>query len=167
MAHSKVLVVENDPDFAEIICEAGALLSCDAVVAMRADEALKVAREDMPEIIILGHLELRGEASRLRTLLKGDEKANAIPILVVDVAQENANRSGWRRDEGMMDTEYYLQRPISSAELAMHIGKMLAKEETLGVEAFLRKERCLRNSLLATRFDSRKAQQFTRMRTLY
>lgn len=69
----QVLVVDDYPDAASLLCELLALLGCTCRAALSGEEALAIAREQRPELVILdiGLPDLSGYevAPRLRELL--------------------------------------------------------------------------------------------------
>jgi methylenetetrahydrofolate reductase (NADPH) len=73
------------------------------------EEAIKKAKEETPDAIILGYMEPRGSAFKLHSELREGWLTKNIPLLVVDINSDEHTRKGWRREEGMMmDAENYI-----------------------------------------------------------
>ena len=72
----QVLVVDDYPDAAALLCDLLGLLGCTCRAALSGEEALSIAREQRPELVILdiGLPDLSGYevAPRLRALLAPD-----------------------------------------------------------------------------------------------
>ena len=125
---SKILVVDNEPDFVELARSALEASSYQAIVASNKKSGLEKARREAPDLVIVGALEPRGNAFELHRELRDSPETHGIPMLVVDVRREEHSRKGWRRDEGMqMDAEDYVSRPIEPAELVELVERILER----------------------------------------
>ena len=122
-----ILVVDRDPAFTETARLAGDLVDREIVFALNMRAGLQRARDQKPDLIILGYLEPPGEAYRLHKELRECSETKDIPLLVVDVRAEGQPGGGWHKAEGVrMDAEDYLRRPISAQKLALHIQSVLS-----------------------------------------
>ena len=132
MRPNKILAVGKEAQFIELVRKVAELSSWNLALASDREEGLKKARSEKPALIILGYIEPRGEAFQLHSELKGSPETGYIPLLVLDVAQEEHLSKGWRRDEGLrMDAEGYLRQPTEPLELAQCVEKILSKEKVL------------------------------------
>ncbi|MBA7674119.1 hypothetical protein ES703_82326 [subsurface metagenome] len=133
MDRAKILIAGSDPGFVEAAREA--LQGLYAMgTAYSVNEALNRAKEERPEMVIIGFLEPRGRSFELHKQLRADLITEDIPLLVVDVRPEEHSRKGWRKNEGMqLDAEGYITQPIEPGELrqaaARIIGRAVQKEE--------------------------------------
>ena len=105
----KILVIGNEDEFLEKAKESLDEAEYDVSVTSDEEDALKKAREEAPDAIILGYMEPRGSAFKLHSELREGWLTKNIPLLVVDVNSDEHTRKGWRREEGMMmDAENYI-----------------------------------------------------------
>ena len=105
----KILVIGNEDGFLERAKESLDSAEYDVSLISDEEEALKKAKEETPDAIILGYMEPRGSAFRLHSELREGWLTKNIPLLVVDVNSDEHASKGWRREEGMMmDAENYI-----------------------------------------------------------
>ncbi len=118
-AKRRILVVDDEPDFASAL--QGALESdlCEVIIAATKAEAQEAAKKVDPALVILGTLSPRGEAFSLHQWLRDNPKTKDLPIIVMDAPPEKQLVKGWRRDEAaLMDAEDYVSKPIEPGSLA-------------------------------------------------
>jgi len=123
-----ILVVDNEPAFSsslgETLMSHGYKMKCAGNCA----DAREALSADTPDLVILGTISPRGDASALHRWIRTTRPVKAVPIIVVDVPAEKQLLSGWRRYEGIrLDTEDYLVKPIEPASLLPRIAKLLDK----------------------------------------
>jgi len=121
----RVLVADRDPKFLKTI---GGYLreEFDISHARTPNAVLQKAKEEQPDLILLGYFEPRGESFNLHKELREQEQTAGIPMLVIDVPSEDHLLKGWRRIEGLqMDAEGYLSRPLDSGFLSCEIKRVL------------------------------------------
>jgi PleD family two-component response regulator len=121
----RVLVADTDPDFLKTI---GQLLREDFDISHASTPiaVLRKARDEQPDLILLGYFEPRGESFNLHKELREQESTASIPILVIDVPAQDHLRKGWRRIEGLqMDAEGYLSRPLDSRTLNCEVKRVM------------------------------------------
>ena len=96
---------------------------------------MEKAKNECPDMVIIGFLEPRGDSFRLYKELKENPETSNMPLLVVDVRPENYSRKGWRKHErAQMDFEGYLTRPIEFGELREAVEKILRSSDPRPVE---------------------------------
>jgi PleD family two-component response regulator len=121
----RVLVADTDPDFLKTI---GKFLRKDFDIshANTPIAVLRKAKDEQPDLILLGYFEPRGESFNLHKELREQESTASIPILIVDVAPKDHLRKGWKRVEGLqMDAEGYLSRPLDSRTLNCEVERVM------------------------------------------
>ena len=132
MSLNKILAVGEETSFIEVVQKAAEISSWKLTLASDRVEGLEKAYNERPDLIVLGYIEPRGEAFQLHEELKGNPETSNIPLLVVDVPQEEHLSKGWRRDEGLrINAEGYLRQPTEPLELAQCVEKILSKEKVL------------------------------------
>jgi putative two-component system response regulator len=121
----RVLVADRDPEFLKTV---GGFLreEFDISHARTPNAVLQKAKEEQPDLILLGYFEPRGESFNLHKELREQERTAGISILVIDVPSQDHLRKGWRRIEGLqMDAEGYLSRPLDSETLNCEVKRVM------------------------------------------
>jgi DNA-binding NarL/FixJ family response regulator len=125
---AKILVVDDEPEFAadlQVILEAK---DYQVVIAGDRTKAVETVQGDRPDLIILGTIAPRGDGFLLHQWLKNSPGFSGLPIIVVDAPPEKRLLKGWRRDEGMqLGTEDYYCKPINPDALVPQVEKLLDK----------------------------------------
>jgi DNA-binding response OmpR family regulator len=118
-----ILVVEDEPDMAELnrwhLTRAG----YHVLIAANANEGLQMAREYLPDLILLDVLMPGTDGLTLLEWLKGDEATASIPVLLLSILPDD----GQGRTLGAVD---YLNKPITSDFLLTHIRSVLASKRS-------------------------------------
>ena len=119
---AKVLVVEDDPDIADLLvaflCDAG----YTAEAASDGLEALYALERDRPDLIVLDLHLPKVTGFRLLHLLKHDPATAGVPVLVLTAlsfpeAQEAAHTGA----------DDFLTKPFALADLLAHVQQLLAR----------------------------------------
>lgn len=124
----RVLVADRDPEFLKMV---GGFLrkEFDISHARTPNATLQKAKEEQPDLILLGYFEPQGESFNLHKELREQEHTAGIPLLVIDVPSQDHLRKGWRRIEGLqMDAEGYLSRPLDSGTLNSEIKRVMTSK---------------------------------------
>jgi two-component system alkaline phosphatase synthesis response regulator PhoP len=128
--------VEKTPRILIIDCEASFIetskkafkSSFDVTCASSAEEGLKKAKKEVPDVIVLGYLEPRGVSGQVASRLAEDKTTTSIPILVVDVRPEEYTRKGWRWGDGFShNVKGYVWRPLDASELKRTVEGVLQR----------------------------------------
>ena len=123
-----ILVVDNEFAFVELARNALESSSYQVVVVPDRKSALDTIRIEIPNLIIVGALEPRGDAFKLHRELRNSLGTHDIPILIIDVRPEEHFQKGWKLMEGMqMDAEDYMSRPVEPDELRTAVRRILER----------------------------------------
>lgn len=134
MERQRILIGDCERNFVEEAREA-LKGSYEVTTASSRKESLEKAKNERPDIVIIGFLEPRGDSFRLYKELKENPETSNMTLLVVDVRPENYSRKGWRKHErAQMDSEGYLTRPVESGELREAIERILRSSDLKPVE---------------------------------
>jgi HAMP domain-containing protein/CheY-like chemotaxis protein len=106
-----LLVVEDDPDFANIIVDVAHEKGFKAVVAGKAEQAVNLARELKPHAVSLDIVLPDADGWTVLDRLKTDPATRHIPVYVVSVEEEDRLRS---LDRGALA---HLTKPVSAEDL--------------------------------------------------
>jgi len=127
MSEKRILVVDMEPAFIRTARQA-LRDRYQLSIASSRSEGLEKARQEAPDMIIVGFTEPRGDSFRLHQELNKDHRTSQTPLLIVDVCPAEHCRKGWRGEEGkQMHAEDYIARPVEPAELAELVGEILDK----------------------------------------
>jgi DNA-binding NarL/FixJ family response regulator len=123
---TKILIVDDEPDFTEALKEALEKEACLVFVASDREQAEKVVRSEEPDMIILGTIMPRGDAFLFHKWMKQTLGFSNLPVMVINAPPEKQLIKGWRMDEGMQcDAEDFLAKPVEPVALIPRIQKLL------------------------------------------
>ena len=121
----KILIVDDEQDIVESL--KFVLESCNYVCfcAYNGEDGLKLAREIMPDLIILDVMMPRINGFKISRLLKFDKKYKDIPILMVTArTQEEDKLIG--EETG---ADEYITKPFDLDDVLKIVQKYIGKEE--------------------------------------
>lgn len=127
MSKKRILIVDDDPDFASalelLFKNKGYLVD----IAGSLDEAKKSIEINVPNLIILDvMMENYDDGFRLCRELKQDEKFRHIPIIIVTAVTEVTGlKFDPKTDGDYLPAEEYLQKPIETELLLSLVNKYL------------------------------------------
>ncbi len=120
---TKTVLLAEDDRFLRRACETK-LKQCgfDVRVAVDGDEALALARERAPDLLLLDLLMPRRDGLSVLKALKADEATRAIPVVIIsnsskDLEMQNAS------DLGAVD--YWIKSNLSLQELCDRVQRLL------------------------------------------
>lgn len=123
-----ILIVDDEPDFAQALQATLEAKSYQVVTASNRSQAEAMARDQRPDLVVLGTIMPRGDAFLFHQWLKQTSQFSDMPILVINARREEELLKGWRRDEGMQcEADDFLAKPIEPATLVPRIEKLLDK----------------------------------------
>ena len=125
MEKRKVFIADRDSQF--VLKAVDSLIdTCELRIAYTKEDAYAKIKNDLPDLIIIGYLEPRGDSYKLHRDLRENINTKHIPLLIVDVKPEDHLQKGWRRNEGMqMNAEGYLSRPVDPDELRKEVERII------------------------------------------
>lgn len=124
----KILLVDDDIDFVEstkIILESEAY---EVIVAHEGDEALRKAREEKPDLILLDVIMPVKNGFTAAEQLKKDPELSKIPTLMLTAFLAKRAGTGIPISRGLtLEAEDYIEKPISPEELLARVAKFVKK----------------------------------------
>jgi len=124
----KILLVDDDADFVEstkIVLESKPY---EVVVANDGDDGLRKAREENPDLILLDIIMPVKDGFTAAEQLKKDPALSRIPILMLTSFAQKGAETGLARSRGFsLETEDYIDKPVSPEELLAIVEKHLKK----------------------------------------
>ncbi|KPK24893.1 MAG: hypothetical protein AMJ70_00615 [Dehalococcoidia bacterium SG8_51_3] len=124
----KVLIIDDDPDFVEatrIVLESKPY---EVIVSYDGDDGLRKAREESPDLIILDVIMPVKDGFSTAEQLKKDAGLKNIPVIVLTSYAEKGGGSSVAMSGGLtMETEDYIDKPVSPEELLKKVEKYLRR----------------------------------------
>jgi len=124
----KILLIDDDVDFVEatkIVLESKPY---EVIVAYNGNDGLRKAREENPDLILLDIIMPGKDGFITAEQLKKDAKLKKIPVLVLTSYAEKGGESSIAASGGLtLETEDYIDKPISPKELLKRVEKYLKR----------------------------------------
>jgi two-component system alkaline phosphatase synthesis response regulator PhoP len=125
---AKILLVDDDADFVEatrLILESQ---HYEVIVAANGDEGLRKAREENPDLILLDVIMPVKDGFTAAEQLKKDPYLNKIPTLMLTGFATKGTETSIPVSKGFaLETEDYIDKPVSPEELLSRVAKHLKK----------------------------------------
>lgn len=124
----KILIIDDDPDFVEVTRTVLESKPYEVIVAYDGDGGLQMAREDNPDLIILDIIMPGKDGFSVAEQLKKDAELSKIPVLVLTSFAEKGGESSIAVSGGLtLETEDYIDKPVSPGELLSRVEKHLRR----------------------------------------
>jgi len=125
----KILIVDDDIDFVEYAKTILESKSYVTIIAREGEEGLKKALEDKPDLILLDVIMPVKDGFTAAEQLKKDPRLSRIPVVMLTSFSSRGQGTGIPLGKGyMLETEDYLEKPVSSKELLTRVEAILAKK---------------------------------------
>jgi len=128
---TKILLVDDDPDFVEatkIVLESAPY---QVEVAYDGTEALAKVHEEKPDLIILDIIMPEQDGFKVCKALKEDPELSNIPIIMLTSLSERMGETVYSVSDGLMlEAEDYVDKPVTPAELLARVAKFLGKRQS-------------------------------------
>ena len=125
----RILIVDDDPDFAQALEATLVENSYSVVTASDRRQAELKVRSEEPDMIILGTIMPRGDPFLFHQWLKQTLAFSNLPLMVINAPPEEQIIKGWRIEEGLQcDAEDFLAKPIQPTALVPRVQRLLDKE---------------------------------------
>ena len=125
---AKILLVDDDIDFIESTKTVLESKPYEVIVAYEGDEALRKAREERPDLILLDVIMPIKDGFTAAEQLKKDPELKKIPTLMLTSFTTRRGETSIPVSRGYtLDVEDYIDKPISPQELLAKVEKYLKK----------------------------------------
>ena len=125
---AKILLIDDDPDFVEatkLVLESNAY---KVVTASDGNEGLAKARQEKPDLIILDIIMPVKDGFNAAEELKKDPGLEKIPVIMLTSFAEKVGETNLSLSQGLsLDTEDYIDKPVSPEELLKRVERQLKK----------------------------------------
>jgi DNA-binding response OmpR family regulator len=120
---AKILIAEDERDIRDLITFTLGFAGFEVVSAANGEEAVNLARQEMPDLILMDVRMPRMTGYEACAVMKADAKMKNIPVIFLSAKGQDAEiQSGLQA--GAVD---YLLKPFAPDQLAARIQAVLAK----------------------------------------
>ena len=125
---ARILLIDDDADFVEATKTILESKSYEVMVASEGDEGLRKAREDSPDLILLDVIMPVKDGFTAAEQLKKDPELSKIPVLMLTAFATMGGETSIPVSRGYsLETEDYIDKPVSPEELLSRVEKHLKK----------------------------------------
>ncbi len=125
---AKILLIDDDPDFIEATKTILESKPYEVIVAFAADEGLKKARTESPDLVLLDIIMPGTDGFSAAEQFKKDPELSKIPVVMLTSYAERRAGTGIPVSKGFqLEAEDYIEKPVSPEELFDIIEKNLKK----------------------------------------
>jgi CheY-like chemotaxis protein len=125
---AKVLLVDDDKDFVEATKMVLESKPYEVLVAYNGDEGLAKARKEKPDLIILDIIMPVKDGFTAAEQLKKDPDLKKIPVIMLTSFAQKVGETSLSMSQGLtLDTEDYVDKPVSPQELLKRVERLLKK----------------------------------------
>ena len=123
-----VLLIDDDPDFVEATKTVLESKPYEVIVSYDGDDGLRKAKEESPDLIILDVIMPGKDGFSTAEQLKKDAGLKNIPVIMLTSYAEKGSGSSIAMSGGLaMETEDYIDKPVSPEELLKKVEKYLKR----------------------------------------
>jgi len=123
MAKKKILVAEDNPDLREMLTMRLEVYGYSVIPAGDGEEALKKAKEDGPDLLLLDLMMPKIDGFEVCRMLKFDDKYKDLPVIVLSALDQQSDRQ--RATECGADA--YFIKPFDLELLRVKIESLIGK----------------------------------------
>jgi len=125
---AKILLVDDDEDFVESTKTILESKPYEVIVAGDGDEGLRKAREEKPDLILLDVIMPVKDGFTAAEQLKKDPQLSKIPTLMLTAFAAKVTETSIPLSRGFtLETEDYIDKPVSPEELLARVERQLKK----------------------------------------
>jgi CheY-like chemotaxis protein len=119
---AKVVVADDDPDILELVAMRLNRLGCDTLRAADGGEALALAREHHPDLLVLDVLMPELNGFQVLRALRDDEATSQIPALILTATIQDERVA----DEYGVVPDGYMRKPFAATAFEAMVRKLLS-----------------------------------------
>jgi len=125
---AKILLVDDDEDFVESTKTILESKPYEVIVAGDGDEGLRKAKEENPDLILLDVIMPVKDGFTAAEQLKKDPQLSKIPTLMLTAFAAKVTETSIPLSRGFtLETEDYIDKPVSPEELLARVERQLKK----------------------------------------
>ena len=123
MARERILVIEDEPDIAEVLQYNLEKEGFEVEMARRGDAGLEAVRRDAPDLIVLDLMRPGIDGLELTRLLKRDAATSKLPIVMLTARGEEVDRIVGLE----LGADDYIAKPFSPREVVLRVKAVLRR----------------------------------------
>lgn len=125
---AKILLVDDDADFVESTKTVLESKPYEVVVAVNGEEALRKAKDEKPDLILLDIIMPVEDGFTAAEHLKKDQQVAKIPVVMLTSYSAKGSGTAIPRGSGYtLEAEDYIEKPVSPDVLLATVDKYLKK----------------------------------------
>ena len=125
---AKILLVDDDRDFVEATKMVLESKPYEVITAYNGSDGIKKATEEKPDLIILDIIMPVKNGFNAAEELKKDPELKSIPVIMLTSFADRVGETNLSISRGLtLDTEDYVDKPVSPQELLRRVDKLLNK----------------------------------------
>ncbi|MDY6825480.1 MAG: response regulator [Thermodesulfobacteriota bacterium] len=126
MAKKRVLVVDDEPDFAVMVKKHLEKAGFNVDTAFDGEEALTKVHDNPPDAMVLDVMMPEKDGYEVCAELKGDEKYQDIPIVLLTAVSDHVSSTRYSHFDGMStEADDYLPKPASASDICESVKRLL------------------------------------------
>lgn len=130
MKQQKILLVDDDADFAEAVASFLEARECRVVKARDGREALKLAKLERPDLILMDiMMNERTEGFFTVQEIRRTPELKSVPVFVLSALYQQAPEFRIAPDSGWLGHDRFFTKPVNLAELLEEIRRFAGRSE--------------------------------------
>jgi two-component system alkaline phosphatase synthesis response regulator PhoP len=126
MSKKTILLVDDEPDLIMMLKQTLEAKGYNIEVAYNGVEAIKKVEANIPDAIVLDVMMPEKDGYAVCSELKGDEKYEDIPIIMLTAVSDHVSSTQYSHAHGMdMEADDYLPKPASTEEIIESLESLL------------------------------------------
>ncbi len=122
----RILVVDDEPDFASIVKANLEKEGFEVDVAYNGVEGLEKVEANPPDVIVLDVMMPEKDGYKMCKEVKADERFADIPVIMLTAVGDHVTSTRYSHADGMsMEAEDYLPKPASAEEITASVKGLL------------------------------------------
>jgi two-component system alkaline phosphatase synthesis response regulator PhoP len=124
--NKKILVVDDEPDFAAIVQNNLEKEGFTVEVAYNGVEGLEKVAASPPDAIVLDVMMPEKDGYKMCAELKADERFRDVPVILLTAVASHVTSTRYSHADGMStEADDYIAKPASAEEIARSLKKLL------------------------------------------
>jgi DNA-binding response OmpR family regulator len=124
----KILVVDDDADFVNLLKTVLATKQYEVITAYSGEEGMQKASEEKPDLIILDVIMPLKNGFTVCDELKRNAETASIPVFMLTGFRERGGETSVATSQGLyMEAEDYMEKPVNATELLERVERRLNK----------------------------------------
>jgi two-component system alkaline phosphatase synthesis response regulator PhoP len=123
----RVLVVDDEPDFAAIVQGNLEKEGFDVEVAYNGVEGMEKVNANPPDAIVLDVMMPEMDGYKMCAAIKGDDRLCEIPVILLTAVASHVTSTRYTHAEGMaMEADDYIAKPASAEDITKSLRRLLS-----------------------------------------